>query len=46
MVQGPKHPVSTILLTLAGLMNKGPRGPTFLCFATLKTSGNTFKETS
>lgn len=42
----PKHPVSTVFLTLAGLMNKGPGGPTFLCFATLKTSGNTFKETS
>lgn len=27
-------------------MNKSPGGPTFLCFATLKMSGNTFKETS
>lgn len=46
MEQRCKHPVSTIFLTLSCLMNKRLGGPTFLCFATLKTSGNTFKETS
>lgn len=48
MQQGHKYhsPVSTILLTLTCLMSKKLGGPTFLCFPTLKTSGNTFKETS
>lgn len=46
MTQGSKCPNSTVFIALAVLMNKEVGEPTFLCFATVETSGNTFKETS